>query len=66
VLAPERGAGLALTATFKHQKGGLQVDGWDLARAGPDELWLRDDAARTFVRLTAQLARDIESGAVRL
>lgn len=65
VLRAEAG-GLAMTATHKHQKAGLEADGWQLDRMGGDVLLVRDDRSCTFVPLTAERARDIECGRVRL
>mgnify|MGYP003683991357 FL=1 len=65
VLRADRG-GLALTGTFKHQKGALEAAGWDLAMADGDTLLVRDDALRTFTPLTAGLARDLELGRRRV
>ena len=42
-----------MTSTFKLRKGDLQRDGYDLNRVS-DPLFVRDTAARTYVRLTAE------------
>ncbi|KAJ1620111.1 hypothetical protein T492DRAFT_889274 [Pavlovales sp. CCMP2436] len=63
VLSAERAP--QLTATFKYQKAGLQADGW-LGNTLGDEVYFWDDRARSFVPLTQQLERQIESGSLRL
>ena len=54
-----------VTGTFKLRKVELQREGWDPS-ALADPLFIRDDAARTYVRLDAQRHRQIAAGEVRL
>jgi fatty-acyl-CoA synthase len=54
-----------VTGTFKLRKVTLQEEGFDPARVS-DPLWLRDDEARSFVRLTPALLEEIRSEARRL
>jgi fatty-acyl-CoA synthase len=54
-----------VTGTLKQRKHGLAADGWDPERVG-DPLYVRDDAARTYVPLTRERAAAIRSGARRL
>jgi fatty-acyl-CoA synthase len=54
-----------VTGTLKHVKSRLQREGYDLAAVG-DPLFLRDDDARTYVRLDAELQRRIDAGELQL
>jgi fatty-acyl-CoA synthase len=54
-----------VTGTFKLRKVTLQEEGFDVARVS-DPIWLRDDEARSFVRVTPALLGEIRSGARRL
>jgi hypothetical protein len=54
-----------VTGTLKQRKQSLAADGWDVGRT-TDPLFVRDDAARTYVPLTAERAAAIRSGALRL
>jgi fatty-acyl-CoA synthase len=56
---------MAVTGTLKQRKIDLQNDGYDPGRAG-GRVYLRDDAAATYVPLTAALCDGIAAGAVRL
>jgi len=53
------------TGTFKLRKVNLQEEGFDLARVA-DPLFLRDDEARAYVPLTAELAADVAAGRRKL
>jgi fatty-acyl-CoA synthase len=52
-----------VTGTLKHTKTRLQQEGYDPS-AVRDPLWLRDDAARSYVPLDAALKARIDSGAI--
>jgi fatty-acyl-CoA synthase len=54
-----------VTGTLKQRKAGLVAEGWDAARTS-DPLFVRDDAARTYVPLTPERTAAIRSGAIRL
>jgi len=54
-----------VTGTLKQRKLALVAEGWDPARV-TDPLFVRDDAARTYVPLTPALASAIRSGGRRL
>jgi fatty-acyl-CoA synthase len=54
-----------VTGTFKLRKVELQREGWDPAKL-EDPLFVRDDAARAYVPLDAQLHRAVAAGEVRL
>ena len=54
-----------VTGTLKQRKHTLVADGWDPTRAG-DALFVRDDAARTYVPLTSERVAAIKGGALRL
>jgi fatty-acyl-CoA synthase len=56
---------MATTGTLKQRKVDLQREGFDVAAIG-DAVFFRDDQAGTYVPLTAELARAIRAGAVRL
>jgi hypothetical protein len=56
-LVPE----MDVTGTLKQRKVTLATEGWDPARGG-DPLFVRDDAARTYVPLTPSLADDVRRG----
>ena len=56
---------LAVTGTLKQQKSGLVADGWDPARIA-DPLYVRDDAARTYLPLTRERAAAVATGRHRL
>jgi len=56
-LVPE----MDVTGTLKQRKLALAAEGWDPARV-EDPIFVRDDAARTYVRLTPSLADDVRSG----
>ncbi len=50
-----------VTGTFKLRKVALQREGFDCERID-DPIWLRDDAAKTYLRLTPALLAEIRSG----
>ena len=54
-----------VTGTFKLRKVDLQQEGYDPAKVS-DPLYLRDDGARTYVPLGADLYRRIGAGEVRV
>ncbi len=54
-----------ITATFKLRKVDLQRDGYDPAKIR-DPLFMRDDAARSYVPLTAERYRQLRSGSLKL
>ncbi len=54
-----------VTGTLKHVKSRLQREAYDLAVVR-DALFFRDDDARTYVPLSAELKRRIDAGAMRL
>jgi fatty-acyl-CoA synthase len=54
-----------VTGTLKQRKHALAAEGWDPARV-TDPLFVRDDAGRTYVPLTAALAEEIRRGRHRL
>jgi len=58
-------AAMDVTGTLKHTKTRLQREGYDPA-AVSDPLWLRDDAARTYLPLDAALKARVDSGALAL
>jgi len=53
-----------VTGTFKLRKVDLQREGWD-PESVRDPLWVRDDAAKAYVPLTARVAEEIRAGARR-
>jgi fatty-acyl-CoA synthase len=53
-----------VTGTLKQRKIDLQREGFDVTSS--DGLYFRDDSARAYVPLTAALAEQIRSGALRL
>ena len=54
-----------VTATFKQKKIDLAKEGFDLGRVH-DPIYFNDPQKKAFVRLDAQLHRDISDGHVRL
>lgn len=54
-----------VTGTLKHSKRRLQAEGYRLP-AGSDQVYFRDEAAGSYVRLTEVLRNQIESGAIRI
>jgi fatty-acyl-CoA synthase len=54
-----------VTGTLKHTKRRLQEEGYDPDRV-EDPLYFRDDEARTYVPLNAELKRRIDTGPVKL
>jgi fatty-acyl-CoA synthase len=54
-----------VTGTFKLRKVELQREGWNPATLA-DPLYIRDDAARDYVRLDTERHRAVEAGEVRL
>ena len=50
-----------VTGTLKQRKLMLAEDGWDPARVG-DPLFVRDDDARTYVRLTRAVVAEVRRG----
>ena len=58
-------ADMDTTSTFKHKKIDLVQDGFDPSR-GPDPIYFNDPQRKAFVRLDADLYRDINAGRVRL
>ena len=54
-----------VTGTLKHVKSRLQAEGYD-PQTISDPLYLRDDAAHTYVPIDAALKRRIDSGALQL
>src|SRR5262249_1874833 len=54
-----------VTGTLKHVKSRLQQEGYDPSQVH-DPLFLRDDAARTYVPLDAALKQRIDSGELLL
>ncbi len=54
-----------VTGTLKHTKMRLQEEGYDPVRVS-DPLYFRDDRARTYVPLDADLKRRIDAGEMRL
>lgn len=54
-----------VTGTLKHVKSRLQREGFDPALV-TDPLYFRDDGARTYVALSAELKRRIDAGEVRV
>jgi fatty-acyl-CoA synthase len=54
-----------VTGTLKQRKLGLAAEGWD-SRTIADPLFVRDDAARTYVALTPGVRADLEAGRRRL
>jgi fatty-acyl-CoA synthase len=54
-----------VTGTLKHVKSRLQREGYDVALVN-DPLYFRDDDARTYVPLDAELQRRIEAGELEL
>jgi fatty-acyl-CoA synthase len=58
-------AAIDVTGTLKQRKQALAADGWDPARVG-DPLFVRDDAARAYVPLTAERVAAVTRGALRL
>ncbi len=58
-------AEMDVTGTLKQRKQALQADGWDPARVA-DPLFVRDDAARTYVPLTPARVADVRAGRLRL
>ena len=59
------GASMDVTGTLKHCKSRLQEEGYDLSRVG-DPVYFRDERARTYVPLTAELQRLVDGGALAL
>src|SRR3954447_6496206 len=57
-------ADMDTTSTFKHKKTDLVQDGFDPSR-GPDPIYFNDPQRKAFVRLDADLYRDINAGRVR-
>jgi fatty-acyl-CoA synthase len=57
-------AEMDVTGTLKHVKSRLQNEGFDVSVV-TDPLYVRDDAARTYVRLDAALKARIDAGALR-
>src|SRR5262249_61597213 len=55
-----------VTGTLKQRKIDLQREGYDIAATSDDPIYFRDDAARTYVPLTATLLEDILGGARKL
>ena len=58
-------SGLAVTATFKHQKRALMEEGFDPRRTA-EPLYVFDRARDAYVALDADLFTEIASGAMRL
>lgn len=56
---------LDLTGTFKQRKVDLVKEGFDPARSS-DEIYFSDPAAKSFVRVDADLFQRLNSGSVRL
>ena len=56
---------LEVTGTFKLRKVDLQKEGFD-PRVIKDPLYVRDDAQRRYVPLTAERFLEIEEGRARL
>jgi fatty-acyl-CoA synthase len=54
-----------VTGTLKQRKHALAGEGWQLARVS-DPLFVRDDAARTYVPLTAAALAEVQAGRRRL
>jgi fatty-acyl-CoA synthase len=54
-----------VTGTLKQRKDALAAEGWDPARV-KDPLFVRDDAARTYVSLSGAVLADIRRGRRRL
>ena len=54
-----------VTGTLKQRKSTFAAEGYDLSRV-TDPLFVRDDAARTYVPLTAEVLAEIRSGSRRL
>jgi hypothetical protein len=54
-----------VTGTLKQRKIALVGDGYDVARVA-DPVFVRDDAARTYVPLTPPILAEIRSGRRRL
>jgi len=52
-----------VTGSLKHVKTRLQAEGYDPQRIA-DPIYFRDDRARTYVRLDAELRRRIDSGEI--
>ena len=52
---------LSTTGTFKHVKGELRDEGWDLERVS-DPLLVRDPGARSYVELTPARAQALQAG----
>jgi fatty-acyl-CoA synthase len=59
------GEAMDVTGTLKHTKTRLQAEGYDPA-AVRDPIWVRDDAARTYVPLQAALKQRIDSGEIQV
>ena len=55
---------IEITGTFKHLKFNLQKEGFNPSTV-VDPIYFRDDAAKTYVRLTPQLYDQIVGGALR-
>ena len=60
-LVPE----MDVTGTLKQRKLALAAEGWDPVSVA-DPVFVRDDAARSYVPLTPTLAADVRSGRIRL
>jgi len=58
-------AGLAVTATFKHQKADLAREGFNPA-ATDDEIYFDHGSRQAYVRLDTALFRRIQDGTIRL
>jgi hypothetical protein len=54
-----------VTGTLKQRKLGLAAEGWD-PRTVADPLFVRDDAARTYVALTPAVVGELGTGRRRL
>lgn len=59
------GKAMDVTGTLKHTKKRLQDEGYDPERVA-EAIYFRDDAARSYVPLDAELKRRIDGGEVRL
>jgi acyl-CoA synthetase (AMP-forming)/AMP-acid ligase II len=59
-------AAIALTSTFKHQKGGLVKDGYTLKNMGKDRLYYYNGKEHSVVPMSTELERKINSGDIQL
>ena len=57
---------MALTSTFKHQKGDLVREGYDLEKVTQDKVFFYSQREHRVVPLTPQLLAQIKAGTIQM